>query len=137
MNTTTKRRFIFAVLLFGTALGTSAFATPPANLSASDARPHLPFPDNLDLTKCGIPTVLGDEFTGELSGSYGGELQEALVRLYDSHARAEVVGRAWTGSPARALLMVSGPQLSYLLVRVKVGDQEVEGWVPAPYFKRR
>ena len=137
MNTTIKRRLLLAALLFGTALGASAFAAPPANLSASDVRPHLPFPDNLDQSQCGIPTVLGGEFAGELSGSYGGELQEALVRLYDSHARAEVVGRAWTGSPARALLMVSGPQLSYLLVRVKVGHQELEGWIPAPYFKRR
>ena len=137
MKTYGRWRRFFAALLLGIAPVSQAAPMVSQAVPQADARPALPFSDNLDLTQCGIPTVLGDEFTGELSGIYGGKLQEALVRLYDSHARAEVVARVWTSTPARAVLRVSGPQLSYLLVKLEVGGQSLEGWVPEPYFKRR
>lgn len=98
------------------------------------AKPVLPFPDNADSRQCGIPNRLGDTYEGQLSGVYGGQMVEPLVYLYDSHARDQVVARVKSGTKARGVLLVVGPQLNYLLVKTDMNGRTVQGWVPEPFF---
>ncbi len=106
-----------------------------ASGTAGAARPALPFPDNADPRQCGIPTRLGDRYHGTLQGRYHEQLFEPLVRLYDSHSRTRVVATVKSGTPAYGVLLVTGRQLNYLLVKVTRDGRTVEGWVPQPYFR--
>lgn len=72
---------------------------------------------------------------GTVTGAYQGRVYERLIRLYDSHARQHVIALVSRNTPARALLMVSGPRLNYVLVQLRVNARTVEGWLPEPYFK--
>lgn len=124
------------VLLLGGAGWWAASSEKGPTKRVSAARPMLPFPDNADSRQCGIPTPLGAAYEGELTGMYDGQLFEPEVRLYDSHARMRVVARIKAGSRVRGVLLVTGPQLNYLLVEARVGGRPLEGWVPQPYFRR-
>lgn len=119
--------------------GAARQMNPPQQFFAAqqgqDPRPNLPFPDNADASQCGLPTLLGNAYTGTLTGVYQGTLTEPQVRLYDSHARARVLAQIQAGTRVRALLLVAGPQLDYLLVRAVMDGKTLEGWVPAPYFQ--
>jgi hypothetical protein len=97
--------------------------------------PRLPFPDNPDLSACGIPTPWGMSSPAWLDGHYGGKLWEPRVFLYDSHVRHAVVGSAPSGSRVQILLHQSNPVLDFYLVRTVNTGQVQEGWVPAPFLR--
>ncbi|NJK43859.1 MAG: SH3 domain-containing protein [Pleurocapsa sp. SU_196_0] len=96
---------------------------------------RLPFPDNPDLSACGIPTPWGLSSPAWLDGNYQGKLWEPRVFLYDSHARHKVVGSAPSGSRVQILLHQSNPVLDFYLVRTLNTGQVQEGWVPAPFLR--
>ena len=102
--------------------------------SSLAAEPGFPFPDNLDPSACGIPTAWGKSDPAWLDGHYAGKLTEPEVRLWDSHARKRVVGRAKTGTKVRVKLFQPNPTLNYYLVATLEGPR-LEGWVPAPYLR--
>lgn len=95
--------------------------------------PELPFEDNPDPTLCGIPEPWGEEGPAWLSGYYEGELIQAEVLLYDSHLRRSVVGSAPTGTEIEIILFQVNPSLNYYLVRTVGLQENVEGWIPAPF----
>ena len=95
--------------------------------------PDLPFEDNPDPTLCGIPQPWGEDDPAWLSGYYEGELLQAEVLLYDSHARRSIVGSAPTGTEIEILLFQVNPSLNYYLVRTLNLEENVEGWIPAPF----
>lgn len=95
--------------------------------------PDLPFEDNPDPTLCGIPQPWGEDEPAWLSGYYEGKLIQAEVLLYDSHLRRSVVGSAPTGTEIQIILSQANPSLNYYLVRTVGRDENVEGWIPAPF----
>lgn len=101
-------------------------------MASGRTRPVLPFSDNPDTNQCGLPVILNTR--GTVTGTYQGRVYEQPVRLYDSHARQGVVALVPQNTPARALLLVSGPRLNHVLVQLRVNARTVEGWLPDPYF---
>ncbi|MEM6430565.1 MAG: hypothetical protein AAF708_15095 [Deinococcota bacterium] len=95
--------------------------------------PDLPFEDNPDPSLCGIPQPWGDDDPAWLTGYYEGELIQEDVLLYDSHLRRSIVGSAPNGSELEILLYQVNPSLNYYLVRTVGLDDNVQGWVPAPF----
>ena len=95
--------------------------------------PELPFEDNPDPTLCGIPEPWGDDDPAWLSGYYEGDLIQEEVLLYDSHLRRSVVASAPTGTEVDIILYQVNPSLNYYLVRTVGLEEELEGWIPAPF----
>lgn len=97
--------------------------------------PSLPFADNLDPSQCGLPTPWKKDTPARLDGHYRGRLEQSRVFLYDSHARARVVGSAPSGSRVRILLFQANPVLNYYFVHTLNTGRAQEGWVPAPFLR--
>ncbi|MEM7734542.1 MAG: hypothetical protein AAF267_02025 [Deinococcota bacterium] len=107
-----------------------------AHINQRDANvPDLPFEDNPDPSLCGIPQPWGDDDPAWLTGYYEGELIQADVFLYDSHLRRSIVGSAPSGSELEILLYQVNPSLNYYLVRTVGLEDDVQGWVPAPFVE--
>lgn len=104
-------------------------------LALAQPVPKLPFPDNPDLSQCGIPTPWGGKDPAWLDGHYRGKLIQPVVFLYDSHARNRVVDRAKSGTQVRIILFQANPKLNYYFVRTIGLEPVQEGWVPAPFVR--
>jgi hypothetical protein len=123
------RNLLTSVFLIGVLLTTPTYGSSTADV------PTLPFPDNPDLSACGIPTAWGSNDPATLDGHYQGKLWQPRVFLYDSHARQKVVGSAPTGSRVKILLYQANPVLGFYLVRTLNTKTVQEGWVPAPFLR--
>lgn len=97
-----------------------------------DDVPDLPFDDNPDPTKCGIPVQWGDGDPAWLTGLWEGDLIQPDVLLYDSHQRLRVTGQGAHGAEVRIVLYQENPVLDFYMVEVVDGSGD-EGWVPAPF----
>lgn len=96
--------------------------------------PDLPFADNPDPTKCGIPVAWrGQDSRAWLTGVWEGELVQPDVLLYDGHLRLGIKGSAPHGAEVEIVLYQSNPVVDYYMVEV-VGADRVRGWVPAPFL---
>lgn len=96
--------------------------------------PDLPFPDNPDPSKCGIPIEWGEDGRAWLTGRYQGELVQPTVLLYDSHLRFNVTARAPHGTEVQVILYQENPVTDYYFVKIKGAEQPNEGWVPGPFL---
>jgi len=109
-------------------------AGQPAGELVSSRDPHvpdLPFDDNPDPNRCGIPVQWGEDDRAWLNGEFEGELIQPTVLLYDSHLRQSVVASAPHGAEVQVVLFQENPVLDYYFVKIP-GWQPQEGWVPAP-----
>lgn len=109
------------------------YATRIAEQRSPDV-PDLPFPDNPDPSKCGIPIEWGDEGQAWLTGRYQGEMVQPTVFLYDSHLRFDVAAKAPHGSEVQVILYQENPVTDYYFVKVEGAEQPNEGWVPGPFL---
>ena len=96
--------------------------------------PPLPFPDNPDPSKCGIPTSWGGDDQAWLTGIYEGDMVQPVVLLYDSHLRLRIAAQAPHGSEVEVILYQQNPVTDYYLVKVVGAEPPNEGWVPAPFL---
>lgn len=96
--------------------------------------PDLPFPDNPDPSKCGIPIEWGENGQAWLTGRYQDEMVQPVVFLYDSHLRFNVATKAPHGSEVQVLLYQENPVTDYYFVKIKGAGQPNEGWVPGPFL---
>ena len=101
----------------------------PAGRSADV--PDLPFADNPDPTRCGIPVQWSGQETAWLNGIYEGELIQNEVLLYDSHLRLDIAASGPHGAEVTVLMFQPNPVLDYYLVDL---PDQVPGWIPAPFL---
>lgn len=114
------------------ALPTAETEDELASLRDADV-PALPFEDNPDPTKCGIPEQWFGEKKAWLNGIYEGEMLQETVLLYSSHNRLSITARAPHGTPVEILMYQNNPVLDYYLVKLSNAPKgENQGWIPAP-----
>lgn len=109
----------------------------PSDAASSEAHvevPELPFDDNPDPDRCGIPQPLGDDVRGTVDGRWEGEALFSDVHLYDSHLRSRVTGTIPTGTRVKVEMVQNNPVLDYWYVRWDNPGGTVQGWIPAPFL---
>ncbi len=123
------------ILLGGIIFSNSVHAADTDSIWERDPEvPDLPFPDNLDPSQCGIPTIWANTELAWVTGYFDGKLVQPTVFLYDSHSRMRITGRIPTGTQVKIKLYQHNPSLDYYLVRSLTHPPQ-EGWIPAPFLE--